>query len=147
MKIKSILLAFVLAATGVFAMHTQAQQVGYRVIVHPDNPTTALSAKDVSSYLLKRKSRWEHGVTVNPIDLGPDSEVRKAFSKDVHGRSVSSIKSYWQRQIFSGREVPPPEVTSDAEVIAHVKSNPGAIGYVSASARLDGVKVLDLSSE
>ena len=147
MRIKPIILASVLAATGVFAMQAQAQQAGYRVIVHKDNPTTALSAKDISSYLLKRKSRWDHGVAVDPIDLDPESEVRKAFSREVHGRSVSSIKNYWQRQIFSGREVPPPEVASDAEVIAHVKANPGAIGYVSASARLDGVKVLDLASE
>ena len=126
-----------------------AQSSGFKVIVHPDNPTTVLSAKDVSSYLLKKKTRWnEDGfrVTVSPVDLDGSSSTREAFTKAVHGRSVSSIKNYWQRQIFSGREVPPPEVASDAEVITFVKSNRGAIGYVSSRARLDGVKEVTISN-
>ncbi len=60
-------------------------------------------------------------------------------------RSVSSIKNYWQRQIFSGKESPPPEVGSDAAVISFIKSHPGGIGYVSSKAPLDSVKVLSLT--
>ena len=128
--------------------HVYAQTSGFKVIVHPDNPTTSLSAKDVSNYLLKKKTKWNADgfkEKVDPIDLGGDSPTRETFSKEVHGRSVSSIKSFWQRQIFSGREVPPPEAASDAEVITYVKSHPGAIGYVSASASLDGVKVVSVA--
>ena len=149
MKIKPIILAFALAATGFFAMQAQAQVSTYRVIVHKDNPADSISKKDLSLLLLKKKKRWANRLRADPIDLESTSTVRNAFTKDVHGRSVSSIKNYWQRQIFSGREVPPPEVASDAEVIAHVSSHPGGIGYVSASATLTGtgVKVLDLSSE
>ncbi len=122
-------------------------QDGYVVIVHPDNPAKSVSKKKVSRLLLKELSKWDTGQAARPVDLDSTSDTRRDFSKDVHGRSVSSIKNYWQRQIFSGRAVPPPEVTNDLAVISHVKSNPGAIGYVSAAARLDGVKVLDLSSE
>jgi ABC-type phosphate transport system substrate-binding protein len=67
--------------------------------------------------------------------------VRAAFSENVHGRSVASIKNYWQRQIFSGRNVPPPEFSDDSAMVAHVQSDPGAVGYVSPSASLgSGVK-------
>ena len=117
------------------------------VIVHPENPAESVSKKKVSRLLLKELASWDGGLSVQPIDLDSKSEIRREFSRDVHGRSVSSIKNYWQRQIFSGRAVPPPEVANDTAVISHVKSNRGAIGYVSASARIDGVKVLDLSSE
>ena len=119
----------------------------YRVIVHPDNPADSLTKSEISQFLLKKKSRWKHGTPVEPVNLDDTSAVREAFSKDVHGRSVSSIKDYWQRQIFSGDGVPPPEVASDSKAIAFVKSHPGGIGYVSASARLNGVKVLDLISK
>ncbi len=147
MKIKRfMILACALAAMGFFSMPAQAQEIGYRVIVHPDNPASSISKNDLSRFLLKKKKRWDHGVPVDPVDLDSKSAVRATFTKDVHGRSVSSIKNFWQRQIFSGREVPPPEVASDAAVIAHVQSNPGGIGYVSASAQLDGVKEIAISN-
>ena len=67
--------------------------------------------------------------------------MREKFSKDIHGRKVSSIKAYWQKQIFSGRKIPPPEKKSDREVLVFVQNNPGAVGYVSASANLSQYNV------
>ena len=123
------------------------EKESYVVIVHPDNPAKSVSKKRVSRILLKEISKWDGGVSAQPVDLDSKSPVRLTFSKDVHGRSVSSIKNYWQRQIFSGDGVPPPEVPDDDAVIAFVATHPGGIGYVSAEASLDGVKVLDLASK
>lgn len=129
----------------VLALWTSAQSSGFKVIVNSGNSTASLSTKDVSNLLLKKKTKWDASdLAVEPIDLDGGSAVREAFSEAVHGRSASSIKNYWQRQIFSGREVPPAEVRSDAEVIAFVRGRPGAIGYVSSDARLDGVKEIRL---
>ncbi len=119
----------------------------YVVIVHPDNPAKSVSKKKVSRMLLKELSKWEGGLSAQPVDLDAKSQIRVQFSKDVHGRSVASIKNYWQRQIFSGDGVPPPEVPNDLAVVDFVKSHPGGIGYVSANASLDGVKILDLASQ
>lgn len=114
---------------------------GYVVIVNAENPVSSISKSELSGYLLKKKSKWKHGVSVDPADLDSGSSVRESFSADVHGRSVSSIKNYWQRQIFSGRGVPPPEVGGDAEMIEHVAGSPGGVGYVSSSASIpDEVK-------
>jgi len=52
------------------------------------------------------------------------------------------VKSYWQQQIFSGRDVPPVEKSSDAQVVAFVKQNPGAIGYVAEGTDTAGTKVV-----
>jgi ABC-type phosphate transport system substrate-binding protein len=71
---------------------------------------------------------------VQIVDQQEESEVRKQFTREIHGRQVTSVKSYWQQMIFSGRDVPPPEKASDAEVLAFVAANPNAIGYVSAAA-------------
>ena len=146
---KKLIILLGSAAALLFALWSSAQSADFKIIVHPDNPATSLSAKDVSNFLLKKKSRWTGDgfrESVEPVDLDGNSATREAFSRAVHGRSVSSIKNYWQRQIFSGRGVPPPEVASDADVIAHVQSRPGAIGYVSANASLSGVKEVTLAN-
>lgn len=131
-----LLLMALLAATWDFA---GAQESSFVVIVHPSNAEKTLSKSRVSQLLLKKSSRWENGTAAEPVDLNAQSPVREQVSEVIHGRSVNSIKSYWQRQIFSGKSVPPPELASDADVVAYVRGRPGAIGYVSANARLDGV--------
>lgn len=114
---------------------------GYVVIVNADNPISEISKSELSGLMLKKRSKWSNGVSVDPADLDSSSDVRAAFSEDVHGRSVTSIKNYWQRQIFSGRGVPPKELKTDTEMVSHVSADPGAIGYVAPSASLsDKVK-------
>jgi len=125
--------------------HDFTAQAAFKVIVNPANPETTLSKSRVSQLLLKKSARWDDGTNAMPIDLDSQSDVRDAMSRAVHGRSVTSIKGYWQRQIFSGKSVPPPEVGSDAEVVAFVAKHPGAIGYVSSAAPTDGVKVVKLT--
>ncbi|MCG8457707.1 MAG: hypothetical protein MI919_15640 [Holophagales bacterium] len=138
---KSLFFFLALPLLAVAFWQTEAQAAGgYKIIVNSGNPTTSLSKGQVSSYLLKKKSRWENNVPVDPVDLEAGSDVRAAMSEEIHGRSVSSIKNYWQRQIFSGRGTPPREVKSDSAVIDFVRDNAGGIGYVSPSTRLDGVK-------
>ena len=53
-----------------------------------------------------------------------------------------AIKTWWNQQIFAGKGVPPPELTSDAKVLAYVSANAGAIGYVSTDINTSDVKVV-----
>lgn len=127
--------AFCLAAL-VGAAPAGAQQ--YRVIVNSANPTSALSKEDLARVYLKKMSAWKHGGSVTVVDLGPKSPVRAEFSMEVLGRDVPTMKNYWQQSLFSGRGVPPIEQPSEAQVVAFVAANPGAIGYVSSDAQLPG---------
>lgn len=143
-------IVLILAIAAVCLLHspmTAQENETFVVIVHPDNPEPSVSKKRVSQLLLKEVSRWNSGVSAQPVDLDSGSPIRDAFSRAIHGRSVSSIKNYWVRKIFSGAAVPPPEVSSDSAAINYVKSNAGGIGYVSTSARLDGVKVLQIAGK
>lgn len=117
----------------------------YRVIAHPQISADSIDKKKLSRMLLKEIKRWDDGTRVEPVDLVSQSPVRESFSKDVHGRSVASIKNFWQRKIFEGDDVPPPEFDSDGAVIAYVKSRPGSVGYVSSRAPVNGVKVLRIA--
>lgn len=143
---KKLAFSLCLLATFVALWSSAQDSGGFQIVVNSATPVSELAKRDVSNIFLKKKSRWENGDNAIPIDLSSNSPVREAFSRAVHGRSVSSIKNYWQRQIFSGREVPPQEAASNDDVIRFVGSNPGAIGYVSQGTSIPAsVKVLNLT--
>ena len=125
-----------------------ANEEGFKVIVNASNPNSELTKREISKLFLKKVKRWkESNEAVLPVDLIADSPVRGKFSAEIHERKLSSIKAYWQKQIFSGRGVPPPEKTSDEEILKYVEKNVGAIGYVSKSAEIDtyAVKVVEIT--
>lgn len=115
---------------------------GFQVIVHPSNSLSVISQDLLMQAFFKRTTRWSDGALIRPVDLKPDSPARRAFSDRVLKRSVVAVRSYWQQRIFSGRELPPPELDSDAAVLRFVQSTRGAIGYVSANAKLSEVKLI-----
>ncbi len=116
----------------------------YKVVVHSGNPTDILTKEQLGKMFLKKIVKWDTGTPIIPVDQAPTSAIRATFNKVVHAKPASAIASYWQQQIFAGRDVPPAEKAGDTAVLAFVKANPGAIGYVSAGGATDGVKVLSI---
>lgn len=110
------------------------------IIVHPGNPAPDVSRAFLADLYLKRATRWDDGELARPVDQRPDSAIRRAFSEGVLKRSVEAVKRYWQQRIFSGRDLPPPELEGDEAVVAYVAGHRGAIGYVSAAAKVDRTK-------
>jgi ABC-type phosphate transport system substrate-binding protein len=146
LKMKYIITLGMLVAALAVLMAPASAQNGYIVVVNEGNSTASMTADEVSRIFMKRTAQWADGREVVPVDQSDGAAVRARFSQDVHGKSVSAIKSFWQRQIFSGRAVPPAERTSDAEVLAFVRANPAAIGYVRAGVTVAaGVKQLQIS--
>ncbi len=138
--------AALVAASAMYGQSsTPPTPTGFKVVVHPSNPFGSLSRSQISNFLLKKKSRWKNGWQVDPVDLDSRSSVRAEMSQFIHERSVASIKNYWQRQIFSGHNTPPPELDTDQAVVDFVKSNRGGIGYVSVDFATSGVKVITIS--
>ena len=118
--------------------HLLAQEESdYVVMVHADNPVTELQKKEVAKLFLKKVKEWkDQKQTVEPVDLAADSPIRERFSQEVLDRTMSAIKAYWQKEIFSGRGVPPVEKASDNDVLTFISEHVGAIGYVSKAADL-----------
>ncbi|HXH42210.1 MAG TPA: substrate-binding domain-containing protein [Thermoanaerobaculia bacterium] len=135
-----IMSAMVLA----MAISVIASAADFKVIVNSSNSSTKISKADLNAIFLKKMIKWSDGVPAAPVNQSKKSAVRDSFTAAVHGKSVAAVDSYWQQQIFSGRDVPPPEKASDAEVVAFVKSNPGAIGYVTNATATGGVKTVDV---
>ena len=125
-----------LLGLAVLAPVPRATAQAFVVVVNASGPVT-LSRDDVSKIFLKKSA------LLTAVDQSKDSKVRSVFSAAILGRPVSAIASYWQQQIFSGGETPPSEKHSDADVLAYVRGNPKAIGYVTAGADLgDGVRAV-----
>jgi len=114
----------------------------YHVVVHPENPVASLDRRALARIFLKNTTRWEHDGEIHPVDQSPQSEVRRRFDEEVLGRSVAAVRNAWQQAIFSGRDVPPPELGSDAMVLDYVRRDPQAIGYVSGKAELRGARAI-----
>jgi hypothetical protein len=114
----------------------------FRLIVNPANPIAGVDRAFVSEAFLKKTTRWPNDELIRPVDLAPDSPTRRRFSDDLLKRSVAAVKSYWQQMVFSGRGLPPPELDNEEQVVRFVLKNPGAVGYVSGTTNLDGVKVI-----
>ncbi|MEO8845470.1 MAG: hypothetical protein ABI591_24440 [Kofleriaceae bacterium] len=125
-------------------VRASAEPSGLRVIINAKSSTAKLDKRFVADAFLKKRTHWDDDVAIQPIDLGQKSNVREHFCHDVLDRDVASVRRYWAQLVFSGRGVPPPEVGSESEVVKYVAGHVGAIGYVSASTELKGVKVLEI---
>jgi ABC-type phosphate transport system substrate-binding protein len=122
-----------------------AQAQEFRVVVNEANPVKSLTQAELARIFLKKTTEWPAGGRITAVDLGRSASTRESFSKAIHGRGVSAIESHWQQQIFAGKDVPPPEKPSDADVLAFVKDNAGGIGYVSAGTAIgEGVKAIQV---
>lgn len=148
-----LLLAFRLAACGaaltlaLAAPPAASAADGFVIIVHPSVTGTQVKRADLAAVFLKRALRWSGGGGLAvPVDQSGTSSVRQAFSEVVIGQRAEQVLQYWQKQMFSPSGLrPPPVKSSDAEVIAFVAKNGGAVGYVSDTTPLPSeVKALAL---
>jgi hypothetical protein len=138
-----LVLFLALAALG-DSVRAQPPAVSFRLITNTQNPTTAVERRFVADAFLKKVTRWGDGETIRPVDLTSEAPTRIRFCDEILKRSVSAVKSFWQQVVFSGRDVPPPELDSVDEVIAYVQRFRGAVGYVSGAANVEHVRVLVL---
>lgn len=143
MKLKTFLIAVFLAAT--LSTAVAHGQSGFKLVVHPSNPTSSLTREQAAKLFLKKANTWSDGRAVVPVDQVESSAIRVAFAKQVLGKKVSEVKAYWQQQIFSGRAIPPVERSSDAQVVRFVAGNELAIGYVAEGAAKGDLKVVQIS--
>ncbi len=110
------------------------------VVVHPGNPMTTISAKDLGRIYLGKARSFPDGGRVNPVNQESGSEARNSFYQEYTGMSDARVKSHWSKLMFSGKGNPPTEVAGDAAMKREVASDPSAIGYIDESSVDDSVK-------
>ncbi|MGE6315219.1 phosphate ABC transporter substrate-binding protein [Shewanella baltica] len=114
---------------------------GVVVIVNPSN-TDAIDQKSIENIFLGKTKTFPRGAQAVPVNLDSAMPLRETFDTKVLGKSSSQLKSYWSQKVFTGKGTPPKEVSSGAEMIKLVASNPNIIGYIDSSEANDSVKVI-----
>jgi len=122
---------------------TGAVAADYVVIINLKNPVTALSEKDVKNFYLGKKTVWDNGERVS-VFTQTASAAHIEFLRDVLGKTTQQYATYWKKSVFTGTGLPPQDFNSDMAVKEAVAAQPGAIGYISASALDASVKALNL---
>ena len=119
-------------------------QEAFAVIANPGVTGGQIKKETLAAVFLRQMTRWSDGTAIKPVDQSARAPLRASFSQQALGQSVASVTTYWSQQITSGKGPPPPVKTTDAEVIAYVRANAGAIGYVAVGSLAEdsGVKVL-----
>jgi ABC-type phosphate transport system substrate-binding protein len=134
-----------LAALATRVLPAGAQEGRYVVIVNAANPLSSIPRQQLADIFMKRSAVWPGGGPAYPIDQPARATVRDAFSRGVHQKPAAAVASWWGQQIFSGRGTPPPQRPDDRGVIAFVRGNAAAVGYVTAGAAPPDVKVLRIT--
>jgi hypothetical protein len=105
---------------------------GFKVIIHADQGGQAIRRAHLADVFSGRVTHWVDGTPIRPAAQN-GRRVRSSFAKSVLAQPATSTTPL----IFG----------SDEEVIAFVSATPGAIGYVSSDAPVDGdVRVLSIVS-
>lgn len=101
------------------------------IIANKSNPNTSISAKEAKTlYLKKIKSKWpQSGEAIVPVSINGNNDVKNAFNDKVLGMSENDVNRHFVQLQYSSAAKPPAKVSSEADLIQYVASNPGAIGY------------------
>ena len=136
----------VLFGTAIFAASAISSSVMAEVVVvvHPSNEAS-LSAKDVQRIFFGKEKKFPDGKESIPVNQETSNDVRGEFDQTVLGRNSSQVAAYWSKLVFTGKGVPPKEVSGDNAVIELIKENKGVIGYIDAASVTGDVKVIQLN--
>jgi ABC-type phosphate transport system substrate-binding protein len=132
---------FILILTLLCGLTSSVRAEDIAFIVNPQGTDASISAADVKSILLGNKTKWDGGGLVKLAVLTPGA-THDAVMQTYVQRSADQFDKYLKKQVFSGKGVMPTQAADDAAMIDYVAKTPGALGYVSAGAVTDRVKVL-----
>ncbi len=113
----------------------------YVVVVNPGN-TSSIGNKDIENLFLGKTKSFPDSSPASPVNQEDTSPIRTAFDTSILGKTGAQMKSYWAKLVFTGKAVPLKELSSDADVIKAVASDPAAIGYVDSKSVDGSVKVV-----
>jgi ABC-type phosphate transport system substrate-binding protein len=134
-------LLFLSAGSAEILSAAQATSPGsWLVVANADVEGTKVSRGALADIYLGRVVKWGNGQKINAVDQSARSPIRAEFAQSVLGKPVPEVLAYWRTAMVHGLR-PPKVKGSDEDVLAYVTSTPGAIGYISQSASLDGVSV------
>lgn len=138
-RLKSILIAVVMT----IIVSAQATAGGVKIVANPSVATNSVSLAELKGIYLEENTALADGTHVQPV-LAKGGSAHEMFLKQYLDKSDPALQIYYRSLVFTGRGSMPKMVQSDAEMLVYVAKTKGAIGYVSANASIEGVKVVEV---
>lgn len=139
MRRRTLIAGTLPALSGLGAMVCARAEEGVAVIGHL--PVRGLDAETLRRIYTGRTIEID-GLALRPVNLPTGHPLRRRFLAAVLQQQEDDYLAYWTVRRYIGKGVPPRELASTAEVLAHVRATPGAIGYVEAAQLAPDLNVL-----
>ncbi|MBM3202305.1 phosphate ABC transporter substrate-binding protein [Candidatus Woesearchaeota archaeon] len=112
------------------------------VIVNAQSPVSRLEKNQVSDLFLGKVATFPDGSQAVPLDQDNNSGLHSEFHDKVTGKSLSQLRAYWSRLVFTGKATPPREIPDSGQLRTLIATNPNMIGYIDKGAVDTRVKVV-----
>ena len=111
------------------------------VVTHPDNQHT-ITQEDLYRLYFGKLATLPNGQRLVPVVNNGDEEQLKLFASQVLRRSSQQLRSYWARQLFTGKAKPPVRARDATALKTLIANNPDFVGYLWESEVDASVRVL-----
>lgn len=112
------------------------------VVVKADNPVESMTRSEVIDLFMGKYVAFPNGEKAIAADLDGEQATKEVFYRQLVGRSLASVNSYWSRIRFAGRQRASIQHSSEQDVIDFIENNDLAIGYVPLSMVSNNLKVV-----
>lgn len=99
------------------------------VVVPAQAPLERLGVAEVAQIFRRKKTLWERGARIVPVNLPADHPLRLRFSRVLLRQSPEQQAEFWNQQYFQG-VLPPHVLASEQAVSRFLADTPNAIGYL-----------------
>jgi len=110
------------------------------VVISERSSIKNLDKHEVKRIFLDKTRFFPNGQKVQVVE-GNLANVKNEFYSLVTNKSKSQLRSYWAKQIFTGKGRPPRQIKKD-KLLSYLDKNPNAISYISEEQMTDSLKVL-----
>lgn len=111
------------------------------VVAGKTSPIDKLDAREVTDIFLAKTSYLRDGSRITLLELR-ENPFRAAFYRDISGKTLAQINSYWTTLIFTGKGKPPRTVEVLDRLVEQLESDPHAITYLPLEQVGSALKVL-----
>lgn len=110
------------------------------VVVSEKSSIQNLKRHEVKRIFLDKTRIVHSGEKIQVVE-GVSENVKNEFYSLLANKTKSQLRSYWARQIFTGKGRPPRKIKQD-KLVEYLAQNPNAISYISTEQMNDALRVI-----
>lgn len=126
------IIAFLAAAAG----HAELA-----VVAGKGSSIERLDGQEVANIFLARTTQLRDGTRVHPVELN-NNAFKAAFYREISGKTLAQVNSYWTTLVFTGKGKPPRSVEDPSQVVELLNSDPHAVAYLPVGKATESLKIL-----